>query len=237
MRVAAGAPSSFLFPAGLGNVAGITGGRMWPASRTVGPQRLLAVVLDHELVVDLDWNLIPLGKPRQLAAEVGVVLLEVGNVEGRMAKEVVLELLVVPALLLEGDDVANLDLVGRNVDLLSVDKDVAVGDELACQADRVAESDAVHTVVKPGLELDDEGVAGHHAALESLLIIVAKLLLENAIVGLELLLLGQLLAVLGGLPPLRESGSASPVHSLGMSTYIDTKSSALLKSRSHISSH
>ena len=66
-----------------------------------GRQVLLAVELDYVLVVDLDWNLIPLGKSEKLSAELLVVLLEIGKIECRVAKEAVLEQLVLPALLLE----------------------------------------------------------------------------------------------------------------------------------------
>ena len=67
-------------------------------------RRLLPrVVLDNELVVDLYGDLVPLRKPCELSGELIRVLLEVGKIERRMTKEAILEVLVAPGLLLEGE--------------------------------------------------------------------------------------------------------------------------------------
>ena len=63
---------------------------------TEDSDRLFRVELDYELVVYLDWDLVPFRHPYKLAGELFFVLLKVRNVESRMTEEVALELLVLP---------------------------------------------------------------------------------------------------------------------------------------------
>ena len=112
-----------------------------------------------------------------------------------------------------------------------------MADKLASKSDRVSKSNSVYSVVESSLERDDESITSSEIGCKSLLIVVVELLLHNAVVSLELLLLCKLLAVVSRLLSLCESRASCSLHCLGMSTNIDPKSSALLKSRSKISSH
>ena len=95
------------------------------------------------------------------------------------------------------DDVVGLDLEARDVHPPAVDVEVAVADELACLSARGGESEAVDDVVEPCLEHPQQGLAGDPRALRGLRVVVAELLLEQAVVATRLLLLAQLEQVLG----------------------------------------
>ena len=106
------------------------------------------------------------------------------------------------ALLAHANYVAGLNLVGRDVEHLAVDGDVAVEHLLTGCCAGGSDAEAVNHVVETALkelEQDFTGDALHGAgALEE----VAELLLENAIGVLGFLLLAELNAVLGGLAAL-----------------------------------
>ena len=70
------------------------------------------------------------------------------------------DLVVLAALLANLNGIALADLVGRDVDLLSVHLDVSVTDELTRLRARGGESERVDDVVEPQLELAEQVVAG-----------------------------------------------------------------------------
>src|SRR5690606_38189661 len=98
------------------------------------------------------------------------------------------------------DLVARLDLIGRDVDPLAVDEDVAVGDELTGREHGGNELGPVDDGVETALEQADQGLAGVLLDAGGFRIELAERLLgDRAVVALELLLGTQLQAVIRGL--------------------------------------
>ena len=100
------------------------------------------------------------------------------------------------AVAFEGDDVVDGAKVGRDIDLLAIDEDMAVVDELAGAGASAGEAHAIDEVVETGLEDAEEGEAGDGFLVgfgdeEQ----AAELTLIHAIEGAELLLLEELGAV------------------------------------------
>src|SRR5690606_18060211 len=94
------------------------------------------------------------------------------------------------------DLVADLDLVGRDVDALAVDEDVAVGHELTGSEDGGDELGAVDDRVQTRLEQTDQDFAGVALAAAGFVIELAEALFgDRAVVALELLLGAQLQTV------------------------------------------
>src|SRR6185436_16333827 len=102
---------------------------------------------------------------------------------------------ILAAALANADDVAGTHLVGRNVDLLAVDGEVAVAHELARLRPRRREAEPVDDVVEPPLELLQEQFAGDALPPIGFLEVAAELVLQHAVGALDLLLLSQLNAV------------------------------------------
>ena len=65
------------------------------------------------------------------------------------------------AVAFEGDDVVDGAKVGRDIDLLAIDEDMAVVDELAGAGASAGEAHAIDEVVETGLEDAEEGEAGN----------------------------------------------------------------------------
>src|ERR1700730_15582567 len=101
------------------------------------------------------------------------------------------------------DDVALGDPVGRNVHLLAVDLEVAVGDQLAGHVPALGESGPVDHVVKAALQDLEQVLAGLAAPAGGLLVVAMELALEDPVDPACLLLLPdleQVLALLGTIP-------------------------------------
>src|SRR5215203_1503550 len=142
---------------------------------------LLRIELDDELFLDGGVDLAPLWPLEHLAGEALVVGLEPRGDGSR-------EVGRVPDHLLGG-------AARRHRD--DVDVEVAVTDELAGLSARGGESETVDDVVKPRLEHPQQGLARDPRALRGLRVVVAELLLEQAVVAARLLLLAQLEQILG----------------------------------------
>src|SRR5690606_1141437 len=94
------------------------------------------------------------------------------------------------------DLVADLELVGRDVDALAVDQDVAVGHELAGGEDGRDELGAVDECVQARFEQADQVFTGVALAAAGFVIETAEALLgDRAVVALQLLLGAQLQTV------------------------------------------
>src|SRR3954454_9458836 len=98
---------------------------------------------------------------------------------------------------LDGDDVAVTHLIAGDVHAPAVDRPMAVADQLAGLAGRGREAQAHEDVVQARLQHLKEVLARDAGLIGGLLVVVAELLLEHAVVAARLLLLAQLHAVLG----------------------------------------
>src|SRR6185503_15996144 len=87
-------------------------------------------------------------------------------------------------------------LVARDVHAAAVHLEMAVADDLAGLGARGREAEAVDDVVEARLEHAQERLARDARGLGGLLVVVAELLLENAVVAASLLLLAELQEVL-----------------------------------------
>ncbi len=101
------------------------------------------------------------------------------------------------ALGLDLDGLAGLDAVGRTVDDVAVDEDVAVDHELTGLSGGAGEAGTQDQSVKTGLKVGQHGVAGLTGGVGALLVSGAELLLGDAILGAKTLLLAQTHRVIG----------------------------------------
>src|SRR6185503_9547452 len=92
-------------------------------------------------------------------------------------------------------------LVARDVDAAAVHLEMAVADDLAGLGARGREAEAVDDVVEARLEHAQQRLARDARRLGRFLVVVADLLLEDAVVAARLLLLTQLEEVLRLLDP------------------------------------
>src|SRR6478735_1163516 len=97
---------------------------------------------------------------------------------------------------LDGDDVAVTHLIAGDVHPAAVDRPMAVADQLAGLTARGREAQAHEDVVQARLQHLKEVLAGDAGLTGGLLVVMAELLLEHAVVAARLLLLTQLHAVL-----------------------------------------
>jgi len=95
------------------------------------------------------------------------------------------------ALLANLDLVASLEQVRRDVDALAVDEDVLVLDELARLVARRSEAQALHDVVEAALDEAEHLLAGAALAAGRVEVVLAELLLEDAVDAARLLLLAE----------------------------------------------
>src|SRR5690242_2395755 len=159
-------------------------------------QRLLAVKLDDELLVDRQVHVFALRQGENLAGEIVAVDVQPLNRVLRAGK--------VLRLFEDGERlrafanrnlVADLALERRDVDLAAIYLNVAVANKLPRLAAADGEAEAVADVVQAGLKLLQQKLAGHAGAVGGLLVVGAELGLEREVDALGLLLLAQLEAV------------------------------------------
>src|SRR3954470_7988130 len=157
---------------------------------------LLRVQLDDELFLDRCGDLPPLRLAQHLCGERIVVGLQPGrDLRGELRR--LPDERVGARAGLDGDHVAVADLVARDVDAPAVDRPVAVAHELARLAARRSEAEAHQDVVQAALEQGQEVLAGDAVLAARFGVVLAELLLQDAVVPPRLLLLAQLDAVLG----------------------------------------
>jgi len=159
---------------------------------------LLRVELDDHSLFDLYGNIFPCGEcfHRDLAGlGIGVEVRRDSNA-GPLC-DVVNDRLVVAALLLERDYIADLYLEGRNVHFSSIDGDVTMGNDLTSAGNSGCKSSAFHDVVEPSLNELQEVLAGFTGHSACLLVVCPELLLAETVVVANLLFLLELHAERG----------------------------------------
>src|SRR6185312_14515146 len=159
---------------------------------------LLRVVLDDELLLDLRVDDLPRRQAVHQDLQVARDELQPrGN--GLASREALgdLERGELARLLADLHDVVLTHPVGRDVDLLAVDLDVAVAHELARRVPRGREAGPVNDVVQPRLEDLQQDLTGLGLLADGLLVVAAELLLQHAVDAAGLLLLAQLQQVFG----------------------------------------
>ena len=101
------------------------------------------------------------------------------------------------ALGLDLDGLARLDAVGRTIDDVAIDEDVAMDHELASLGGGAGEACTQDQSVETGLKIGQHGVAGLAGGVGALLVSGAELLLGDAVLGAKTLLLAQTHCVIG----------------------------------------
>src|SRR5690606_42007786 len=101
------------------------------------------------------------------------------------------------ALVLNGDDIADLHLKGRDVHLAVIHLNVAVIDQLACLAARRCKARTVNDVVQTAFEHEQKVLARNALLPQGLFEIIAKLFFEDKVNSLYFLLFTKLLAIAG----------------------------------------
>src|SRR3954465_7227758 len=165
-----------------------------------GVSWLLGVQLDDELLLHGRRDLATLGLAQHLGGERVMVCLQPGRNRGRQLRRIADELHGA-GLGLDGDHVAVAHLIAGDVHPPAVDRPVAVADELPRLPARRREAEADEHVVEAALEERQQVLAGDAGLPGRLLVVVAELLLEHAVVASRLLLLAKLHAVLRLLLP------------------------------------
>src|SRR5688572_24596019 len=157
---------------------------------------LLRVELDDQILVDVRENLVALGQVLERPLHILVVDLDpLGEPDLAGYRQRRLDTQLFFGAIANGDLVACLQLIRRDVDDLLVDLDAAMTHELARLGARRREAHAVHDVVQPRFEHAQQVLAGRAFDLRRLLVIVAELPLEHAVHAAQLLLLAKLHAV------------------------------------------
>lgn len=103
-----------------------------------------------------------------------------------------LELLALLAVLVQGDNVANLNSVRGDINSLAVHTEMTVRNQLTSLTSGASHAHSENNVVKSGLKELEEVLTGDTLFLGSEFVVVIELLLEDAVDELELLLLLQL---------------------------------------------
>src|SRR5918996_6520417 len=161
---------------------------------------LLRIELDDELFLHGRVDVRALRQLQDLAGEVVVVGLEPGGDRGREVGGVADDLLD-RASGPQRDDVVRPHVVARDVHAATVHLEMAVADDLPRLRARGGEAEPVDDVVEARLEHAQQLLAGDPRPLGRLLVVVAELLLEDAVIAARLLLLAELEQVLRLLDP------------------------------------
>ena len=85
------------------------------------------------------------------------------------------------------DDIAGFGVERRDIDLATIDLDMAVGDELASAASGVGESEAEDDVIESGFEELEENFAGDATFIGGDVKVATKLAFEDAVLVAKLL--------------------------------------------------
>ena len=108
--------------------------------------------LDDELVIDFNGQLFTIRHSGEVAVQLSWSPRGTGR-QSRRAPEVVGKRFDLTRFFFQRDLVADLNLVGRDVDLLAIHADVTVGDKLARHTNGVAEAGSVNQVVQTGFKV------------------------------------------------------------------------------------
>src|SRR3954452_13691195 len=157
---------------------------------------VLRVTLDDELLLHRRVDLRPLGVAQHLRRKSVVIRLKPRRDGGRQFGRIA-DHLGRARSSLDRDHVVGADLVRGHVHAPPVDGPVSVQDQLARLAPRSREAEPHQDVVEPALQHAQQVLARHARLAARLVVVVAELLLEHAVVAAGLLLLPQLKPVLG----------------------------------------
>src|SRR5437867_1352872 len=152
-----------------------------PSAARRQPNVLLRVEFDDELFLNGQADVFPLRKIEHRSAELFGIELQPGRdaaATGRLHS--LLDLLVLPALLANLNHIPLANLIGGDVDLLSIHLDVSVTDQLARLGARGGESERVDDVVEPKFELAEKVVTGDAVSLRSAPEVVPELTLDQS---------------------------------------------------------
>src|SRR4051794_23922225 len=156
---------------------------------------LLRVELDDELLLHRRVDLRTLGVAQHLRRQSVVIRLKPRRDGGRQFGRIADHLgRTRPGL--DRDHIVRTDLVRGHVHAPPVDGPVAVQDELAGLAPRAREPEPHQYVVEAALQQSQQVLTRHARLAARLVVVVAELLLEHAVVAAGLLLLAQLQPVL-----------------------------------------
>src|SRR4051812_16771865 len=157
---------------------------------------LLRVELDDELPLHRRVDLRPLGVAQHLRRKSVVIRLKPRRNGGRQLGRIADRLgRARPSL--DRDHVVGADLVRRHVYAPPVDGPVSMQDQLASLPPRSCEAEPHQDVVEPALQHAQQVLTRHARLAARLVVVVAELLLEHAVVATRLLLLPELQPVLG----------------------------------------
>src|SRR5581483_3301662 len=179
-----------------GALACLRRNRVWAGEGACPTPCLLRVEFDDELLLDRQTDVFALRKIHHGAEELLRVQLKPRrNAAARCRFDGLADLIVLPALLANLDDVPLTSLEGGNVDLLAVHLDVTVANELTRLSARGGKAQRVDDVVETKLELAEQVLAGDSALLLSTREVGPELALQKTINTLDLLLFTKLHAV------------------------------------------
>ncbi len=122
------------------------------------------------MLFDLEVDVVSGGERQDLALKGILIAVEpLGSGDKGIVFLQLLVEVVLSALLADGDDVAGTDGVGRNVDALAVDGEVAVVDKLSGLTAGVCKAETVDDVVQTALDQAQQNLTGVAAGTGSLL--------------------------------------------------------------------
>ena len=168
------------------------------ASLIRGGLQQTVVVLDDLRFVDVLRELIALRQTGEGSGELLGFYFDVGR-DGGLAFEGLFHALKRSGLF-EGNHIVNLAKIGRDVDFLAVNEDVAMVHELTGRGSRTGEAHAEDEVVETALKNAEEGQTSDGSILFGNHEETAELAFVYAVEFLQLLLLKKLGSVLGRLP-------------------------------------
>src|SRR5438132_6777356 len=140
------------------------------------------------------------------------------------------------------DLVAGFNVEGSDIDVATIDLDMAVGNQLASGVARVRQTQTVNHIVEPRFEQLEQGFAGHTSLAQRVLENSAKLPLKKTILVTKLLLFAQRDRVIRLLPArafrsVHPRRIILPLERLRWSKNLDAVTAADLCFRSGISAH
>ena len=150
---------------------------------------LTRVKFDDELFVDDGIDLLAGGDANHGAAEVFLIHEQpIGNGNDLREFDTALAEALGFFALLNGDDIAGLEVHRGNVGLAAIDGHMAVADHLARSAQGLREAHFLNDIVKTGLEELEQDHAGNATTAAGDIEVAAELALEDSILVAEFLL-------------------------------------------------
>jgi len=150
--------------------------------------RLAGVKFDDELFVDDGIDFLACGDADDAAAEVVFVHQKpIRNGDNLGELDAALGEAGGFVITLDGNDIAGLEIHGRDVGFATVHRHMTMADHLAGAAECLGEAHFLHDIVEAGLEELEKDFTGHATAAAGDLEVAAELALEDSILVTELL--------------------------------------------------